>query len=247
MNTNYPDYEGYEDLGGFTAPQLLAYRQMLLDKTKAQVDFIKKHVPKYGKVLEIGSGNGRLLIAMAERGLLEHGAGLDLSQSRVQFANKWADDTGHDDKMTFVNSDVLNRDHEGGFFDLAVCITGCFQYFFPISPDAPLKVMTYMRKSAKYSLFELYKRPKIGRTWRPLPEEDQFVYLLDEYEEVESYVRHTKRFVGLTDKGQYKHDTKIENLAYYSMYAFKQLLQTAGYKKVLYSKETRDSMVVLAG
>jgi SAM-dependent methyltransferase len=252
--TQFVDYNGYEELARFMPGELHSYRQMLLEKTQPMVDLIGNEVwmPNFTKpglrVLEIGCGNGRLLIGLANQGLLEHGAGIDISQSRIDFANQWCDDAGHDDKMTFVCDDVLNRLHayngvlhgDGGF-DLAVCITGCFQYFYPASPQAPRELLRYMKTTAPWGLFELYKRPPMGRTWKELPADDPWMYVLDDYVDNDDWVEHTKTFIARDGRV----DTRVENLAYYTPEVFITHLKRAGYTSTRVWEDS-SSFVVLA-
>lgn len=245
----YPDYENYERLDSFNPQQLAEYRHMLLDKTRPQVEFIKRHVwEPYRKplsVVEVGCGNGRLLMSLYRRGLLEFGCGIDLSESRIKFANKWAEEIG-DDALAFWQDDILRYEGTAEGADLAVCITGCFQYFYPISPEAPAKLLRFMR-GAKYALFELYRKPQMGRTWRKLPDADPWEYLLDEYEDVGDWVRHTKTF--LNNKNLYggyaSQDVRVENLAYYELPVFLRHLANAGFTNVHWAKQNSTTQVVL--
>lgn len=244
--SNFPEYENYERLSSFTPAQLEAYRNMLLEKTKPQVEFIRKHVPypyDAPRVMEIGCGNGRLLVGLDRAGLLRRESwGIDLSESRIAFASNWAPD------IDFECGNVLDLDETWfpPWVDLAVCITGCFQYFYPISPDAPAKILRIMR-GAKYALFELYRKPPMGRTWRKLPEADPWEYLLDEYEDVGDWVKHTKTF--LNQKylygGYAARDVRVENLAYYDLPVFLKHLERAGFKNVHWAKQNSTTMVVL--
>lgn len=243
-----PDYSGYERLDSFTPQQLEAYRRMLLEKTKPQVEFIRRHVTwKYDapSVFEIGCGNGRLLIGLEQAGLLRFGYGVDSSESRIQFGNRWLHDLGSAyEAISLWPANILEYvlEYEGDVdgYDLAVCITGCFQYFYPISPEAPAKVLKFMR-GARYALFELYRKPPMGRTWHKLPEADPWEYLLDEYEDVGDWVRHTKTFLGRDGKK----DTRVENLAYYEMPVFLGHLRRAGFNNVHWATQNSTTMVVL--
>lgn len=249
--SNYPDYEGYEDLGRFTPSQLQSYRQMLLEKTQPQVEFIRKHVYEHCKepwfdTIEIGCGNGRLEIALELSGMTDSATGIDISQSRIDFANKWASDLDLAEAF-FDKADVLALQPDKDYYQLAICITGCFQYFYPIAPDAPQRVLKFMRNSATYGLFELYKRPPMGKTWKKLPEGDTWEYLLDEYKDTGEWVEHTKIFLGASDaENRWCQDRRTEHLKYYCMPEFLQLLNKAGYKEVLWAREDSSSMVVLA-
>lgn len=245
----YPDYEGYEELSRFTPGQLQSYRQMLLEKTKHQVDFILKHIPTRPlSVVEIGSGNGRLLIGLANRArngraVLSRGIGLDISESRTQFARQWRDDWAQFiqfNALSFWTENILDTGVPPTM-DLAVCITGCFQYFYPIDPGAPQQVLSWMRNSATYALFELYKRPSMGRTWKKLPEGDPWKYLLDEYYDNGDWVEHTKTFIGHNGT----EDVRKENLAYYPLQIFLHHLFHAGFKNVHWAKEDSTTIVVL--
>jgi SAM-dependent methyltransferase len=237
-----PNYEGYERLDSFTPEQLEKYRTMLLEKTKPQVEFIRKHIPDPPfDVIEIGCGNGRLLIGLDQLGLLCSGLGLDTSESRIEFARQWSRDLNAR-SMDYIHEDILDAHPYNSYFDLAVCITGCFQYFYPISPEAPRQVLNWMRNSATYSLFELYKRPPMGKTWKKLPDGDRWAYILDEYVDNSDWVEHTKVFIDHDGKEDVRH----ENLAYYTMPAFLSHLERAGYRDLHWAKENEESMVILA-
>jgi SAM-dependent methyltransferase len=238
-----PEYEGYERLDSFTSEQLEKYRMMLLEKTKPQTEFIRRHVPNAPlNVVEIGSGNGRLLISLGLAGLLNSGVGYDISLSRTQFANRWATDMDQylNAGISFVQRDIVTAPPSPQK-DLAICITGCFQYFYSIAPEAPRNVLRWMN-CAKYKLFELYKRPPMGRTWKKLPEGDRWAYILDEYVDNSDWVEHTKVFIDRNGK----EDVRRENLGYYTMSGFLGNLERAGYRDLHWAKENDESMVILA-
>src|SRR4051812_11879024 len=96
-------YEGVE--GQFAdAAEVAAYRQAVLRKTEHQRDVIAALLGPEATLLEIGCGNGRLLIALADR--LRAGIGIDLARSRVAFARAWAQDAGQR-HLTFIAGDAL--------------------------------------------------------------------------------------------------------------------------------------------
>ena len=242
--SKWPDYEGYEDLKNFTLEQLEAYRNMLLEKSKPQVEFIKKHVYPLFKngwfdVIELGSGNGRLPIALELSGLTDSATGVELSKSRHEFAEKWASDWGVHEAV-FMNSDftTLQPLHE---YELSICITGCFQYLYPADSEAPSSVLKLMAQSGM-SWFELYRKPPMGHTWHKLPDGDRWKYILDEYTDVHDWVNHKKIFVG--HNGEV--DEREENLAYYDMPVFLSHLKKAGFGEILWAKQNAKTMVVLA-
>jgi len=80
-----PDYEGVDDLAGFSDRALLVhYRSSLLEKTKQQVQFIRQQFGDLYCVAESCCGNGRLLVALAKE--CEQLWGYDIASSRIRFA-----------------------------------------------------------------------------------------------------------------------------------------------------------------
>src|SRR5512135_1118263 len=86
-------YEGFESPDQFPTTETLEnYRRLLLDKTAAQVSFISRHLgPQKLRIFEVGSGNGRISIGLALQGMLRASLGIEISRSRVQFAQEWAE------------------------------------------------------------------------------------------------------------------------------------------------------------
>jgi SAM-dependent methyltransferase len=238
-------YEGFETQDNFpTAEALQDYRKLLLKKTEAQVAFIGRRLGRRKlRVVEFGSGNGRLLVALALEGMLDMGLGVEISQSRVAFARQWAADLGFQDIVRNVVADALEfNDFERGAFDLAVCITGTFGYFRPIRESAPGELLTKWHSavvSGGHLLLELYQMPDQRkqmlalnggklRTWQPLPSEDRFAYYLDdlEYWQDQRILRHGKIFIGrngMIDAG------RVEVLAYYTDAELASLLYQNGF------------------
>jgi len=263
-------YEGYESLSSFPDRAALeAYRRLLLKKTELQVEFIARRFAKPGlRVIEFCCGNGRLLTALALRGLIEYGIGLEISQSRVAFAERWAADLGLNNIKYHV-ADVLRPVPVAAeSYDLAVCITGAFSYFRPIRENAPLELLASMRNVLVPDgqlLIELYQMPARReqllalsdnslRLWHPLPPEDRFAYYLDDFQYFPDHhtLRHEKIFIGRNgsiDAG------RTEMLAYYSHDEISSLLNTAGFTVSLadadfdaapYQKGISETMVILS-
>jgi SAM-dependent methyltransferase len=239
MTMMLPNYEGYESLDQFPDQESLEkYRDSLIEKTTQQADFIERHTTPYS-VLEIGSGNGRLLVSLAKRGVLASGLGLDLSQSRTAFARRWAADWGLHD-LWFFTDDVLRRKPTVNCA-LVVCITGCIQYFTPLTDVG--RVLKYMRASGRQALFELYKRPKEMSKVVRLGPADRWFAIYSSYYPTDhpSSLLHRKTFVG-RDGSQ---DVREETLWYYTLPEFLDLLKTHGFGKVHVARENSESMVVL--
>src|SRR6266508_2644491 len=105
-------YEGLEDPRSFPDRGALeAYRRSLLDRTSEQAAFLAPHLGEQARVLEIGCGNGRLLV--------------ELAQSRIAFARAWAADEGLE-QLQFEVADARDFSFQKGRFSAAVCLTGAF-------------------------------------------------------------------------------------------------------------------------
>lgn len=261
------DYEGVEASENFPSRrELEQYRTLLLRKTAAQVEFIRRKLAARGRklrVLEFCCGNGRLLVALAQAGLLEHGLGIDVAASRIGFAREWVEELGLR-QIELHNQDVLEFEAPQGSFDLAVCLTGAFQYFRPISAAAPGKLLSQMHGGLDVGgriLLEVYPlEPRMCRmlalnrnhlrTWDPLPPEDRFAFYLHErdYWPERQIVRHQKTFIdrdGTIDAG------RTEFLAYYERTQIGNMLRKSGFRSVRFSRgfvagDESDSLVATA-
>ena len=264
-------YEGFESQENFpTAEALADYRRLLQRKTEAQVTFLARHLGDSPlRVVEFGSGNGRLLIALAQRGMLKFGLGIEIAESRVRFAQQWTSDAGLDSLIRVIAADALAfEDFESSAFDLVVCITGAFGYFRPIDESAPVVLLKKMRGALSpdgHLVLELYQLPENRRqmlllnegklrTWQPLPPEDRFAYYLDDFEywDDRQVMRHEKIFIGrngVIDAG------RVEVLAYYTKAELTDLLRQngfevaqvyAGFDDASYHEGQSAALVVLA-
>lgn len=264
-------YEGFEGLDQFpTAEALENYRRLLLDKTAAQVSFISRHLgPQKLRIFEVGSGNGRISVGLALKGMLRNSLGIEISRSRVRFAREWAEAVNFSDIIRNVAADVLEfEDFDWNTFDLALCITGAFGYFRPIHAGAPERLLGKMKRALApggHLLLELYQMTQTRlqmfeindgrlRTWQPLPSEDRFAYYLDDFEYWSEHriLRHGKIFIGrngVIDAG------RVEMLAYYRLEELADLLQEngfaiehacAGFDDAPYREGESSSLVVLA-
>lgn len=205
-------YEGVEAPANFPSTKALEqYRDAAIEKSRAQADFIATNFPDSRRLFEACCGNGRLLVALAER--MEHMAGIDIAASRVAFAQRWVEDRRLDYIDVWLD-DVLNpqRDVADYRADLVVCITGAFGYFEPAQAGGDRRAAENFSRVAKLGqnlLLELYQYPqwitrclersdRTFREWIELPESDPFRFYLSEYrfDPERIILRHAKIFVG---------------------------------------------------
>ena len=216
-------YEGVEELAGYSATQLRAYRDDLLDRTEQQASFIAARLPPDARVLEIGSGNGRLLIALARAGAVADALGLEVARSRVEFARAWAADDGIAG-LRFEVADALAGDLPGEF-DAVICITGAFAYFDAMRAGSAVELLRRAHDalaSGGLLVLELYPHPRHRRMlesdstgelrlWQELAPSDPWRFYLSHlrYDGQRRVLSHHKTFVhrtsGEIDEGRHEH------------------------------------------
>ena len=234
-------YEGLERPEAFERPEArAAYRRELLERSAAQTAFLAERVGRGSRVLEVGTGNGRLLIDLARQGVAASGFGMDLAESRIQFAREWARDEGLAG-LDFAAGDVLAMDLESSAYDLVVCITGAFAYFDAIaagSADTLARRLSGALRPGGLLVLELYPHPEYrrileaaggsARLWQELPETDPWRFYLSELalDSETGLLDHHKIFVhrtsGEVDSG------RRERLRLYSAEELAALLERCG-------------------
>lgn len=211
-------YEGSESPDLYpTVESLERYRAQLLARAEREIRFILRHCgPGPFRVLELGSGSGRLLMALALRGLLEVGVGVEIARSRAAFAHRWAADLGLS-SIRSIAADAVDFD-PGPFgpFDLVLCVANTFGFFRPAGDEAPAALLTRLRRVLAPNgciLLELYqlsaRRRQILalsgqqlRVWRELAPDDPFAFYLSDFafDPERGLLRHHKVFVGRDGK-----------------------------------------------
>jgi SAM-dependent methyltransferase len=238
-------YEGLEDPTSFTdAASLARYRESLLARTAPQVDFLVGLMPRAAGVLEIGCGNGRLLIELTRRRTIESAFGIDVARSRICFARRWAADESCDG-VAFEAGDALAYELPPGAFDAVVVLTGAFGYFEAAVPGSAARLAERLHKALRRPgliCLELYPHPEhrrlleatggIARIWNELPEDDPWRFYLSSIslDDSRQILTHEKTFIhratGQVDTG------RRERLYLYSHDAIAQLLAAAGFRDV---------------
>ena len=258
-NAYKTSYAGVEADSNFpTRRSLQNYRRMLLRQTQQEVAFIGRHLGRRKmRVLECCSGNGRLLIGLAIRGMLESGLGVEISRSRVAFAKQWAADLGLK-QIHFVHADVLEfNDFPAHTFDLGLCIQGALNILRGAKASAPTEVLQKMGKALAphgcilLEIDEMSKRKEQMlalangklRLWMPLPRENRFAYALHdlEYSFKTRILHHKKIFIrrdGLADQG------RLDVLGFYSKRELLKNLNRWGFCKTYLYEDFRDGIFI---
>ena len=235
-------YDGVEDLSYFQSEEEIErHRQGLLEKTISQRAFIQREIGFRENVLEIGCGNGRLLIELMRTGLIKTGLGLDISPSRIKFAEAWAKTEGLTVGLSFLADDFFEFGPREKF-DLIFCLTGTFGYFvcsrLQGDVEALRRTKNLLAQGGKL-VVELYHHPELVqayyrgetefRTWKELPPSDPFSFTLQKKTYLQRdgglIVHHEKRFIHRVS-GQV--DVREEYLRLYRPTEFQAVVDWAG-------------------
>ncbi len=197
----YSNYELFE-----SGQDLEKYRESKLDSVNKNLKFIEKHCGDDLRVIEIGSGNSKLLYALDQKGLLNYGYGVEISNSRVNFANDWKKSLNnknvynYQDNILNVNFDYL------GPANLIYCVDLAFQFIDPINSgsdkDLLRRIYTHLSPKGKLILeLDTHKR-LIDRmdnnnikTWQEFNSPDPWKYLLWDCSLEEKHITINKTFI----------------------------------------------------
>lgn len=218
------------------------YRGELLDRTEAQTRFLLEHLDADASVLEVGCGNGRVLISLASQGRLASGLGLDLSRSRVDFARRWCTEAGID-KLRFEAADVLAAPLPNASFSAALVLTGAFGYFEPIRPGtakALLERLAGALAPGGLLCLELYRHLALqrlvaaaggeARVWTELPDTDPWRFYLSRIVVRDRVMEHGKTFIHRTS-GKVESGRR-EYLYLYEPEEVVELLEAGGFRSI---------------
>jgi SAM-dependent methyltransferase len=191
---NLTSYEGVESLGRFSPDYFEKYCDDKLKSCDKHITFLREHFPgRPLRVLEIGSGSGKLLFRLEREGMLEHGVGFEVSRSRCLFAEKFAKYC-QSVKVDVKNEDFLEADLQDEAFDVVIGIDVVTNLIGAISEEHTNNMLSRAHSSLAARggiVLELmtceremnFIRQAEGgfyRTWKRFDESDPFRFGLDE-------------------------------------------------------------------
>jgi SAM-dependent methyltransferase len=237
LHSALESYEGVDSLDAFGSHDDISdYRTSLLKRSHHQAEFLTRSFPDAHSVIEACTGNGRLLVAMADQFKVLHG--FDIAASRTKFAQSWINDLQLDGVQVWQDNIFSPEGLRGGTYDLALCITGAFGYFDTIMDNGEkfaARQLAQIIKPDGHLLLELYQHPReiamcgqhddhTARVWKDLPETDRFRFYLSEYhlEPEKMLLHHNKTFIGRNGEID---DSRNETLKIYSVEDIKSLLK----------------------
>jgi len=122
VHGNLTAYEGVESLERFTPQEFRKYCDDKLKSCDKHIAFLSQNFPRRPlRVLEIGSGSGKLLFRLEREGMLEYGVGFELSRTRCQFAREFAKYC-ESNKVNIRNADFVQSDLNDEHFDIVIGI-----------------------------------------------------------------------------------------------------------------------------
>ena len=248
--SNLNSYDNVESLSNFDNDlEIQQYRKHKLEETIRAVNFLRKTLTHDVlehkiKVLELGSGNSKLLYQLSIQKLLNQGYGIEVSKSRFEFAEKWKQDL-QITNVKNINDDILNIDLEQfNSIDLFICVDNALQFLEPIKKNSVLDLFSKLSKTLHkdgYIILELWSMHNIlknihvnngiYKTQQEFGNFDPFSYMTEQIElDDENYVVWNKHFHHRHD--QTKSSDMQNILKPYSPEEISGLLITAGFNNV---------------
>ena len=206
MHYNFTAFDEFEIFS--SNEEMKKYRQLKINEVQKNISFVKKHFDRKIDVLEIGSGNSKFLYALEQHGLLKSGYGVDVSKSRIDFANKWKNDLNLKNVQNIHKNILESNMSEFPQVDLIYCVDMAFQLFDPAFQGSDINFLNSCYKKLKNGgkiILELDNNHKIlnslhnnnAKLWQEFDSSDPWMYLLwdCDYEPKKSYLHIKKTFI----------------------------------------------------
>jgi len=240
-HVNIKSYEGVENFATFSKEAFKEYCSTKLLTCNKHINFIKKniHSNKIGNVLEVGSGNGKLLFALERDGFISQGKGYELSSSRVFFANEFGKLL--DSKIVEnIHANFLNQVIKENSVDLVIAVDLVIQLISAISHKSEVDFFKKVYSSIKpggFFLIELMDFSKVIemhkinngslRTWEEFHKNDPWQYGFYDFNIEGENIVWDKHFIARDRKMKNSQFSNI--LKQYSFESIKNNLIAAGF------------------
>tara|TARA_Y100001963_G_scaffold148814_1_gene227324 strand:+ start:73 stop:885 length:813 start_codon:yes stop_codon:yes gene_type:complete len=206
VHTNLVAYNDHER--HFNASDIDPYRSSKLLNAQKNVSFVQKYFDNKINVLEIGSGNSKFLYSLELSNMLREGYGVEISESRFNFANNWKEDLGIKN-VTNINANILEYDMSAlPKFDLIYCVDLAFQFFDPVAAGSDAKILQkayeHLNENGKIILeLDCHDRilnkmdDGVAKLWQEFDEPDPWRYLLWDcaYNDEQQHLHLSKVFI----------------------------------------------------
>ena len=215
-------YEGFEVFGSNNLIE--KYRKSKISSVQKNINRIKSLFDKKITVLEVGSGNSKLLYALQQHDMLKEGYGVEISKTRIDFANKWKSDLNLSN-VTNIHTNFFDHDLEliPGI-DLIYGSDLVFQFFDPVTKGNDRRFLQKAYKKLKPGgkiLLELDDHDRLltamknnrVKVWQELEESDPWRYLLwdCDYDQNNTWITLNKIFIKRETSEVYKSAVILKN------------------------------------
>lgn len=240
LHTNLKAYDNFETFNSLEEEEKYRFEK-ILDSEK-HVNFIKKLInkPKIN-LLELGSGNSKLSINLNHKSLLGVAYNFEISQKRVDFANRWVK-TNNYENIYNIKED-FNKLDQYGIKDIDLCffVDLAFQFTEPITTNSELEVLKKINNTLNDSgklVMELDGCKRIidsikisNKLWEEFKEPDPWIYSLwdCDFEKSKKFLTWKKTYIS---RDMSKIDKSEIQIKIYNKKEIKLLLESAGFKKV---------------
>jgi SAM-dependent methyltransferase len=240
MSSDLNAYEGVESLHNFNEQSFKLYCENKTLECEKHLAFIRQFINKtfVGSVMEVGSGNGKLLYALERDGFISEAIGYELSSSRVHFANKFGELVGSK-KVKNICGDFTKQEIEVDSVDLIVAVDLVIQLisasdeksemiffeqvFSALKPGAIL-LLELMDFSNLIQMYELNNNIQL---WKEFNIADPWQYGLDDYVVKGMDIMWDKKFIS---RDRTVNDTSFQNiLRQYTFDIIKEKLCSVGF------------------
>lgn len=150
-NLHSYDKVEYVQLHGLSEEELCKYCELKMMSAQSNVQFIEKEI--WGgrfplNICEIGGGNGKLLYCLEKKGILQQGVNYEVSKSRCDLANKFAEILSCK-KVENVNLNFLEDRTKENIFDCIIMVDIVFQLITPLYDLAEEDLLKWVTKALK--------------------------------------------------------------------------------------------------
>jgi len=271
---NLTGYDNVEKISNFkNDDELKQYRKDKLDEVLSRVKFIKKSFDNEKlinkiNVLELGSGNSKLLYQLDNQNFLNKGYGVEISKSRYEFAEKWKKDLNIKN-IENINENVLDLDMKRfGTIDLIICVDLILQFLEPIKKNSIQDILKNMEHtlsddgciilelwSFKNILKKINQNNGLFKTWMKFGDSDPFSFVIESLEtDDEDFIIWNKHFIHKHRLIDDERNIMRNVLKPYSPQEITKLLNNAGFNEIKIFKnsecesydENQDEYLVLA-
>lgn len=271
---NLFSYNNVEKISNFkNNNELNQYRKNKLSEAMRHIKFIKKHFPNEKlrnkiNVLELGSGNSKLLYQLENQGLLNRGYGIEVSKSRYEFAEMWKKDLNIKNVKN-INKNFLDLNLKNfGTIDLFICVDIALQFLEPIKKNSVLKILKNIKHILAddgYIILELWSMYNIlkkinqnnglFKTWTKFSDSDPFSFVVESLEkDDDDFIIWNKHFIHKHNAINDERNIMTNILRSYSPEEIRCMLKQAGFNNIKIFKnfesekydKNHDEYVVLA-